>query len=452
MSKLEDLIRASHRRIFSVTPPEDGWERIHAELNRPDPARPPKSLFGWGFGSGLLAGGLAVYLLLSLHSGTTPTPSTAALPCPDRPDPNGPALTAAVGAGRESATQTYLPLQVESRSSSSPRGESRVPSFNTYATAPANPGMARPAENPVSPELTDPAPALSRTVERQAAAAVVAPLSTPQRSMTDSVVSGPQPVSYLSRLPDLPPVALLSEITGLPEDKYVFQRVPQEVPITARWEVGGSVLVLPGRQRYYGYALYDEPLRPGQPGRGNPTASEPDTLYQGEVTGLTDPTRLFHFKSVYLEVGHQFPSGIRLSGGLLGIASGSRNYGNLDPVVDELRSSEVATQYITSSERRLIGTLAFQYTFFRRRRFRLSAGLGIITFLETRNTETSFIAVGDGYPSGSQSSIRSNNVPFYRTKPLPSLQLQYQIGRHLSLTGDLVPGLGIGLRYGIEAE
>ena len=246
-------------------------------------------------------------------------------------------------------------------------------------------------------------------------------------------------------------VTIASVGNALPDEKWTFQRVPSDAPLLPRWEVGGSVLVWPAKQRYYGYALYGEPLRPGQPGTGNPYSSGPDTLYQGEITGLTAPTRVLHFKSIYLEVGHQFPSGIRLSGGLLGISSGTGNYRNLDAVVDELRSSGEATQVVTSSERRLIGTLSFQYTFFRRRRFRMSAGLGILTFLGTRNTETAFIAFPDDYPSGSQSRTQANNTPFFRTTPLPSLQVQYQISRHLSLTGDLVPGLGVGLRYGIVA-
>ena len=428
VSKLEDLIRASHRRIFSVTPPEGGWERIHADLNRPGPGRPPRSLFGWGFGSGLLAGGLAVYLLLSLHSGTPPAPSTAALPCPDRP-----AWTAASPAAVPPATD---------RSTGELLTTPLVSPDPTFELVPVD---------QTAVAVTDLQPRTERTAEPKTPLGVASPLPAPYSDSMPPAVTSRGRARTLSRLAELPMVTIASVATALPEDKYVFRRVPQEVPIRSRWEVGGSVLVLPARQRYYGYALYGEPLRPGQPGRGNPSVSGPDTLYQGEITGLTEPTRLFHFKSVYLEVGHQFSSGIRLSGGLLGIASGSKNYGNLDPVVDELRSSEVATHYITSSERRLIGTLAFQYTFFRRRRFRLSAGLGIITFLGTRNTETSFIAVGDGYPSGSQSSIQSNNVPFFRTRPLPSLQLQYQLGRHLSLTGDLAPGLGIGLRYGIEA-
>ena len=259
-------------------------------------------------------------------------------------------------------------------------------------------------------------------------------------------------VTHRLRLPALPPVFTPLADNQRPEKKWTFHRLPKGESMRPRWEVGGSLLVVPTGQRYIAYALEQEATQPNQQMRIISSGNGPDTLYVGGVTGFANQTNPFNFRSIFLEVGHQFPNGFRLSGGLLGIASGTTDYQKLSGVFEELRAPNEATLIRTRSDRRLVGTLSVQYTFFRRRRFRVSAGLGIVSFLHTRDAQTSFIALGDDLPSGSQTGYQHNNIPFFRTTPLPSLQLQYQLSRHLSLTGDLVPGLGIGLRYGIESS
>ncbi|WP_116108943.1 hypothetical protein [Lewinella sp. IMCC34191] len=452
MSNLEDRIRESHRRTFPVTPPEGGWERIHQDLNRPENENRPKSLFGWGFLSGLLAGGLAVYLLLSINGGSPSTPPMATAPCPEASVPERTTLAAA-------AQNEEPPTE-------------HVGGVLKTSPPPASHGYAEQEEK--TPDLRDGAPLSAdskplgtlRTSEDQAeenseVVRSTSPLdprrvtpAVPTASMLYPVqpITSRSSVNFTSRLP-VPAMSFTPATdTPQPERKWTFHRVPKEVQMSPRWEVGGSLLVVPTRQRYIAYALEQEPTQPNQQMRIISSGNGPDTLYVGGMTGFAKQTYAFNFRSIFLEVGHQFPNGIRLSGGLLGIVSGTENYQKLSGVFEELHAPNEATLIRTRSDRRLIGTLSIQYTFFRRRRFRVSAGLGITSFLSTRDAQTSFIALGDDLPSGSQTSFQHNNLPFFRTTPLPSLQFQYQISRYLSLTGDLMPGLGIGLRYGIESS
>ncbi|MGB3800975.1 MAG: hypothetical protein WA952_14260 [Lewinella sp.] len=453
MSKLEDRIRESHRRTFPATPPQGGWDRIHQELNRPVGGNRPRTLFGWGFVSGLLAGGLAVYLLVSLTGGSPSAPAMATAPCPEVSSPERAAL--ATGVSSDEASMDVAGAVTRTERSSTPASDAER-DVNTSDQRSEAPEAIEPETLAATPS-SDPAIEANSDVLLSAGPTMplrVTPLlPAAARLFSDHPVTSRGGGNYASRFTPVAPKAFTPATDAAqPEKKWTFHRVPKGTSMRPRWELGGSLLVVPARQRYYGFALDRQASRPGQETRIVSSPDGPDTLYRGQVTGIADRTHTFNFRSLFLEVGHQFPNGIRLSGGLLGIVSNTRNLGNRLGVLEDLRSSGEATEIITSSERRLIGTLSFQYTFFRRRRFRLSAGLGIVTFLGTRNAETSFIAVGEEVPFQRQTSFSYNNIPFFRTTPLPSLQVQYQISRHLSLTGDLVPGLGIGLRYGIASS
>ena len=452
MSKLEDRIRESHRRIFPVSPPEGAWERLHQDLDRPEKEHRPKTLFGWGFFSGLLTGGLGVYLLLSMVGGPAVAPQTATAPCPEASAAEQTSLAGGIG---NDGLFTNPPGTITEPDARIPavgyvKQEETAPDLSSQSRDAVVPTRLK--ESSASSVLPEEDPEIAPAVSLRVSRRPTPPLPVPDNPFIDLPITSRGAANHMSRLPVRPLSFTPAADSPQPEKKWTFHRVPKDMDLLPRWEVGGSLLVVPARQRYYGFALDRQASRPGQEMRIVSSPDGRDTLYRGQVTGIADRTHTFNFRSLFLEVGHQFPNGIRLSGGLLGIVSNTRNLGNRLGVLEDLRSSGAATEIITSSERRLIGTLSFQYTFFRRRRFRLSAGLGIVTFLGTRNAETSFIAVGEEVPFQRQTSFSYNNIPFFRTTPLPSLQVQYQLSRHLSLTGDLVPGLGIGLRYGIDSS
>jgi hypothetical protein len=247
----------------------------------------------------------------------------------------------------------------------------------------------------------------------------------------------------------LTPVRLASE--PLPSRKrWRFTPTSRNVNPQPRWEIGISGIVLPARQSYFGRELTTDATFPGQQRIRSPFDDGPDSLYVSSTLRNASTSRAFGFRSLYVELAHQFPNGIRLSGGLAGLVWRTRNYDQLDEVLPALTEGQEFTQIETSTRRNLNTTLAFQYTFFRRRRFRVSPGFSLIGNWMHTTSQVRF-HVRDGMPpSGSQTSNTFDNDLWSSVELYPSLHLQYQLSRRLVVAGDVLPGIGVGLRYHLD--
>ena len=109
--------------------------------------------------------------------------------------------------------------------------------------------------------------------------------------------------------------------TGTPERKYVFQRVatPTNSPRPAGKSGGVCLLFLPVSGTTPNLHQHRRPRFIGQEGFITSIDGEVDTFYRQNITGMVKDRQVAGFRSAYLEIAHQFPNGIRLSGGLLGV-------------------------------------------------------------------------------------------------------------------------------------
>ncbi len=245
----------------------------------------------------------------------------------------------------------------------------------------------------------------------------------------------------------LPPIQVFAEAQGQPTPKWTFERTDRQAQPVHRWEIGASAFAWKEKQRFFGYGLATLPTSFDERGFTTSLDNQETTFYQTGYMDLYRDSRLLGFRTAYLEVAHQFPKGIRLGMGVLGIMEGSRGNRRPAEAFTALGRDKEFTQVITNSARAFYATLTIQYTVFRRRRFRVSPGVSILSHLGTVNTTTSFVTVNQQVPSGSQTSFSRSRKSW---APIPSLQLQYQLTRHLALTGDLLPGMGVGVRYSFE--
>ncbi len=426
MSNLDDRIRDSHQQILNVPPSETGWERLRQELGK-TPARPSSPLgFLWGVALGFLAGAGCIFGSNALieQAGAAPPPCPQIIAAATPAESTVPQIAAPVIASVHLVSPTDDISRVADLISASP------PSRQLTVAATPREALTTPDE-----------PKRAATIPTAVA------LLTPGTSFPPQRVHSRR----INRLGIFDPFAFeVDAVLPSPEHKQSFWGIPSEQQPAPRWEIGGSVFALPTKQRYLAKAISTTPQPGDQAGFLASIDGQVDTFYQGSVTGMLRDRQLAGFRSAYLEVAHQFPNGIRLSGGLLGILHESSNYSRKADVFAALGRDNEFTEVYTSSARELYTGLAIQYTFFRRRRFRVSPGISLLGNWMSTNISTRFQYRGEGPVTGSQSTLSHDNALWSDVELLPSLQLQYQVGRHLSLTADCLPGLGVGLRYGIR--
>ena len=442
MSDFDDRLRDSHRRILPIAATEAGWQGVRQRIQLPPARIPPAGRFGAGFGWGAVT---ATALCLLLHQLFFAAPETP--PRPERPVVEAASETSAPANGipladRQSAVVVGTePARTETatRTTAAPAGSGNR---SEYSITSGSPISNEPGEGTIGPAST-------------AAAKFSAPATPPANrpvAQLSATIAGTSlsPVSLRQRPLILPLPAAAPVFTNAvdpQQPKWTFQRIERAQQPAARWEVGASAIAFAQRETYFARPLLRQPFAPGQAGTPVRIDGREDTLYTAPRFDSENYTNPFGFRMGYVEVAHQFPNGIRLSGGL--IAQSDGNAGNRRPeeVFNRLTDGNDYTLVEVNAYRALYTALTFQYTIFRRRRFRLSPGFSLLGHWLSTRTTTDYVVEGQGLPTGSQTSLSHKRQLWSEVDLVPSLQAQYQIGRHVSLTADLLPGIGVGARY-----
>ena len=428
MSEFDDLARSGARRIPPAQPPVNGWERLQRDLAAPQ--RSPRGLFhfGSGFVGGLAMGAVGMMLLWQSPPCTAESSETAALTQTTIVAPTDQVIAAPQEVENETVTvaEPSLPALAPPRQSVAATATYEPTEVSVFSPVVAQPiidtvGIANAGTTSNTIRVVDPLPV--RPTRRP---------TTPKR---------------FKPFASLPPIQLAAQATPTP--KWTFQRNDPQSQPAHRWEVGASAFVIGQQERLFGYGLTEAPNSFDDRGFTTSLNNRERTFYRDGSSNLYETRRPFAIRTAYLEVAHQFPKGLRLSAGILGIAEGDRGTWKPAEAFTELGAESEFTEVTTTSARSLYGSFALQYTVFRRRRFRLSPGISLLTDFGTGRADTRYLTVGGQVPTGSQTSYERSGSRFL-LRPVPSLHFQYHLTRRLALAGDVMPGIGIGARYRFE--
>ena len=472
MTKLDDLIRRSHaKEPPPAHPPVGQWAGIQEALRKGrEGVPPPPHPGGWKFGGGLLMG-LLIGLTLGagLMYGVRPRADAQlceSFPLPERTQPlpirmnspvrqlEPPRLTGeelvAVDLTSPPTTEAgvvkfKVPTAYGLDLVGTPQGAARLANRDRVAPPPLEVATSvRAFERPsiqlpqsVNPQSDPTRPSLAVQVLPAGSEITPLPIKRRYRIALPSV-----------QLPSIVLTKLADEQNPLTKNKHTFKRLPLGERPRGRWEVGASGLLFDFRTQFVTRRYQREPESPGEQLFDVATDAGTAQLYRATRTDYQSAsTSLPNQRIGYLEIARQFPSGVRAAVGILRSSDEQQVPTRVDFRDEVLAGAPFGSASVRAYREIMLG-LAVQYTFRKRRRFRISPGIAVLASVDVREQQREYF-----YEANSEGSVGSLITTTWRENflsywvPAPSLNLQYQLTRRLALSGDLLPGIGLGARY-----